>query len=280
MLGAGAMTPKVQIDDLIKLGFVVVVPEYRLCPQVDLYEGPITDAMESFTWTKEVLPRLLERDAGVLIDPERVAAMGNSAGGCLALHMVSLNSAIWICDSHVVQGAAPQSAKAILALYPYIGYDNSFYSTPLPAFKDVPAIPEDFQNQIFEGPPVYRFPMVFLENHQPDLSLPRQAWMISQIRDGTLMKTINGGDDYTKVDPIYSFTEKYPPTCFIHGTADAMVSHDFSARAETALEELDVDTELLYVDGADHAFDMPLQADSALYKEYILRGLKFLAEHV
>ena len=82
------MVPQLQIDDLVKLGFVVVVPEYRLCPQVNAYDGPIQDAKDSFIWTKETLPRLLEQETGVTVDPARVAAMGHSAGGNLALHLV------------------------------------------------------------------------------------------------------------------------------------------------------------------------------------------------
>jgi hypothetical protein len=67
---------------------VVVVPDYRLCPQVSLYDGPITDARSCLAWTRNHLPHALE-DVGVKADPTHIAAFGHSAGATLALHLVS-----------------------------------------------------------------------------------------------------------------------------------------------------------------------------------------------
>lgn len=82
------MVPKPEIETLVDLGFVVVVPEYRLCPQVSVYNGPIKDAEDCLQWMRQDLPGLLESE-GVKVDSQRVAAMGHSAGGGMALHLVS-----------------------------------------------------------------------------------------------------------------------------------------------------------------------------------------------
>jgi acetyl esterase/lipase len=87
VLGSTAMIPKTQIAYLVEHGFVVVTPEYRLCPQVSLYDGPVQDAKDVLKWCQEELPALLkERD--VHVDGKKIVAMGHSAGGLLAVTAV------------------------------------------------------------------------------------------------------------------------------------------------------------------------------------------------
>jgi acetyl esterase/lipase len=82
------MLPQEQIQYLTDSGFVVVSADYRLCPQVSLYEGPIQDAKDAYTWCKKSLPGLLKEEAQIEIDSARVVVLGHSAGACLALHTV------------------------------------------------------------------------------------------------------------------------------------------------------------------------------------------------
>lgn len=82
------MVPKTQISYLVSRGFVVVVPEYRLCPQVTVLEGPVQDARDVLQWCQESLPSILN-EKNVQVDPKKVVAMGHSAGGMLALVTVS-----------------------------------------------------------------------------------------------------------------------------------------------------------------------------------------------
>lgn len=88
MLGSASMVPKSQIAHLVAKRFVVVVPEYRLCPQVSLYDGPIQDAKDVLKWAQEELPALLREARNIEADAARVVAMGHSAGGLLALTTV------------------------------------------------------------------------------------------------------------------------------------------------------------------------------------------------
>lgn len=82
------MLPIEQIDYLANSGLVVVSADYRLCPQVSLYEGPIQDAKDAYRWCKEDLPTLLKNDESIDVDSSRIVVFGHSAGGCLALHTV------------------------------------------------------------------------------------------------------------------------------------------------------------------------------------------------
>lgn len=78
--------PKSQVSSLTKLGFVVVVPNYRLCPQVSVWEGPISDSKDAIFWAAKELPDLLPPD--FRIDRGTAVTLGHSAGGGLALRMV------------------------------------------------------------------------------------------------------------------------------------------------------------------------------------------------
>lgn len=89
MLGSTDLVPNNQINHFVKNGFVVVTPEYRLCPQVSLYEGPVQDAKDVLLWCQQDLPQQLKK-LDVEVDPKRIVAMGHSAGGMLALTTVSL----------------------------------------------------------------------------------------------------------------------------------------------------------------------------------------------
>jgi acetyl esterase/lipase len=85
VLGSTNMIPKTQIAALVEKGFIVVTPEYRLCPQVSLYDGPVQDAKDVLAWCQEKLPTLLKN---LQVDSKIVVAMGHSAGGLLALTTV------------------------------------------------------------------------------------------------------------------------------------------------------------------------------------------------
>ena len=88
VMGSADMIAKNQIISLVRMGFVVAIPEYRLCPQVSLYDGPIRDAQDVYIWCQEKLPSLLQEAMGIEADGKRIAAWGHSAGANLALYLV------------------------------------------------------------------------------------------------------------------------------------------------------------------------------------------------
>ena len=87
-MGSAAMIAKNQIINLLRMGFVVVTPEYRLCPQVSMYDGPMQDAKGVYAWCQDKLPTLLKDATGIEADGQRIVAWGHSAGGNMALSLV------------------------------------------------------------------------------------------------------------------------------------------------------------------------------------------------
>ncbi len=71
---------------LIKEGFLPVAIDYRLCPEVNIIDGPITDVCEAYMWSRKTLPGIASR-AGICLNPEQIVVIGWSTGGQLAMSL-------------------------------------------------------------------------------------------------------------------------------------------------------------------------------------------------
>lgn len=89
MLGHAGMNNKDQIEDSLNRGWIVLAIEHRLCPGVDILEGPMTDVRDALAWVqKGELSRVLHAEMegnAPKVDDERVMLMGTSSGGHMAL---------------------------------------------------------------------------------------------------------------------------------------------------------------------------------------------------
>lgn len=77
--------PMKHVRVLLQRGFLPVSVDYRLCPEVNLLEGPITDVCDSLQWVRETLPSLQLSEPIVRIDLDKVIALGWSSVGQLAM---------------------------------------------------------------------------------------------------------------------------------------------------------------------------------------------------
>ncbi|KAL2130203.1 hypothetical protein VTI74DRAFT_6770 [Chaetomium olivicolor] len=77
--------PMKHVRVLLQRGFLPVSVDYRLCPEMSLFDGPVTDCRDALAWVREVLPSLPLSWPNVQIDPTKVLALGWSSGGQLAM---------------------------------------------------------------------------------------------------------------------------------------------------------------------------------------------------
>lgn len=93
MLGHSGMVSKDQIRDCLDRGWIVVVPNHRLCPQVNILEGPIQDCRDLLRWIYnghlDAVLGSKEETVKFHSDLDRVIAFGTSSGGTIALSLVS-----------------------------------------------------------------------------------------------------------------------------------------------------------------------------------------------
>lgn len=73
-----------QVDFLLENDVVPISFDYRLCPQVNLINGPIADIRDAYLWMQTTLPTILERH-GISTDATRIAVIGWSTGAHLAM---------------------------------------------------------------------------------------------------------------------------------------------------------------------------------------------------
>lgn len=92
MLGHAGINSKDQIQDCLERGWIVLAIEHRLCPGVNVFDGPMTDVRDALSWVQNdgLAKALKKNDRDVAADAERVMVMGTSSGGHLAL------STVWI----------------------------------------------------------------------------------------------------------------------------------------------------------------------------------------
>lgn len=73
---------------LLKLGFLPVAIDYRLCPEISLEDGPIADVCSAYIWARTELPKILvASEPRLQVDSHRVVAIGWSTGGHLAMSL-------------------------------------------------------------------------------------------------------------------------------------------------------------------------------------------------
>lgn len=94
-----------QTQLLLDNGYLPVSIDYRLCPEIDLIAGPMTDVRDALGWLRTKLPEIAQA-RGVVVDPAQIIAIGWSTGGHLAM------TTAWTCEE---VGQKPPAA--ILCFY-------------------------------------------------------------------------------------------------------------------------------------------------------------------
>lgn len=159
--------------------------------------------------------------------------------------------------------------------------DASFH-TPSAAFAKLPPFDKAFLDQIHEQVPPPSSGPSPMTAKGPDFSNPRVAWMFNLVKEGKLFSTVVADGNYDRVDPATLFAKlgkTFPPTYFIHGTADTLVDWKLSQRAHDELQANGVDSEITLVDGAPHGFDAKAQPGDETFA-IVEKGFEFLKAHL
>lgn len=102
----------IQTQYLVANGFLPVSVDYRLCPEVNLIDGPMTDVFDAYQWIRATLP-LITAERGYDVDVDNVVVIGWSTGGQLAM------SVGW---SAKMSGVRPPAA--VLSFYAPVDFES------------------------------------------------------------------------------------------------------------------------------------------------------------
>ncbi len=218
-----------QLQRYLDAGFVLISIDYRLAPETKL-PAILSDLRDAYRWVREKGPSLYS------IDPDRIAIVGNSAGGFLAL---------------TAGYALSPRPKAIVSFYGYGDIAGDWTTRPNPDYLGLKPVLEAEAESVVGDEPVSESPI-----------FPRVVYYNYCKQHGLWPLRVAGLDPVTQrrelegLSPIHHLGPDYPPTLLLHGDRDRDVPFEASERMAAALDSARVPHRLIRMKGYDHLFDV------------------------
>ena len=293
MLSRKDIRPR-QTQLLLDNGLLPVSVDYRLCPEMNIIEGPMTDVCDALRWARYTLPQLELKCPGLQVDGESVVVIGWSTGGTIAMMLA------WLASQ---QGLNPP--EAILSFYCPTDYEDACWKTPNYPEKSAPsAIPTyDLLEGVQDGPITsYKIPA----NQKPtggwmSLSDPRSRIVLHMNWHGQTLPVLLRGLPSLKTKAAGAKTEGWKfmdqpsreeiisisplaqilrgsyrtPTFLVHGTNDDLIPWQQSQRTYAALTGKGIRAGINVLEGAVHLFDLHRDPDGKGWRA-VQEGYDFL----
>jgi acetyl esterase/lipase len=198
------------ILELARHGYVAASVSYRFAPRYQ-FPAQIHDVKCAVRW-------LRCHAAEFKIDPQRIAALGNSSGAQLACLLATTSEK----DGLEGSGGCPGYSTRVQAVVSYYG------------LTDLP-----------------RLHQACLQRELPSTQGLMVQYSLVCLLGGPPEKV---SDRYSRASPITYVSQDTAPTLLIHGTADQLIPFEQSQRLAKKMIDAGVEVEFLPVKGAPHAF--------------------------
>ena len=227
--------------------------DYRLAPETKL-PGIVGDVEDAFSWLRTVAPERFP------VAADRIAAVGESAGGYLAL----------------AAGFRVQPRlDAVVSLYGYGDLIGAWYSSPSahPCHDGEDLTPDEIV-RFMSGPPVADGRLRDGDGY---------AFYRHCRRHGTWPTAVSGWDPDREAErfrpfmPVANVSDRYPPTILVHGSDDTDVPYERSAEMAEELARHGVEHALIEIPGGEHGF---AGADPAAVTAARSEVVAFLRRHL
>src|SRR5262245_15959127 len=220
--------PAAQAERYLNAGYTIISIDYRLAPQAKLSQI-LEDLEDAYRWVRGEGPKLFR------IDPNRIAVIGHSAGGYLALTAgYRLNP----------------RPTAIVSFYGYGDIAGEWYSRPDSFYNRQPPVPRE---------EAYR--AVGTRLISDDLATNRGRFYLFTRQQGIWPVEVVGSDPdkepraFDPFCPLRNVTKSYPPTMLLHGDEDTDVPFEQSVLMAKEFERHGVQHEFIRMAGRGHGFD-------------------------
>jgi acetyl esterase/lipase len=240
------------VDPYPAEGYTVISIAYRKAPETKLPEI-IKDLQDAFRWIQESAETLF-------IDTEKMAVIGWSAGGYLAL---------------MAGFCVTPRPKAIVSFYGYGNIMEEWYLKPSQHYRTVADIvSEEESGRNLNGP----------ECTEPYEGRGTDKFYLYCRQNGTWTKEVGGRDPekepefFKQYCPIENVDSNYPPTILLHGNKDTDVPYEQSVMMADEFVKNDIEHEFIILDGLGHCFDG--EKDNPAVKDAMNQVIKFLKTYI
>ncbi len=225
IMGSRSWLNPVQAKKYLDAGYAIISIDYRLAPQAKLPQI-LEDLDDAYRWVRTDGPKLFR------IDPNRIAVVGHSAGGYLAL-MAGVR-------------LKPRPA-AVVSFYGYGDIAGEWYSRPDPFYNRQPAVTKE---EAYES--------VGTRVIAEDETAKRERFYLYTRQQGLWPREVVGHDPdrerrlFDPLCPLRNVTTGYPPTLLLHGDNDTDVPFEQSVLMAKELERQGVHHEFIAMPGRGH----------------------------
>ncbi|MFF2754856.1 alpha/beta hydrolase [Psychrobacillus sp. NPDC058041] len=238
------------IELYTKNGYGVFSINYRLAPETKLPDI-LVDVQDALHWIE------LEGPKQFSIDPKKMAVVGSSAGGFLAL-----------CT-----GTFKNKPRAIVSFYGYGDISADWATSPNNFYRQKDLVTKEMTKHIItddvstEASVEERF-LLYLYARQTG------EW----IQEVTGINPTINKEELLKLSPIHNVTKDYPPTLLLHGTNDVDVPYLQSVFMRAALIKENVKAKLITIPNGEHSFDKDFH--NPVVQNALREALDFLHVHL
>lgn len=216
-----------QIELYHQAGFNIFSIDYRLAPESKLpaIKEDIADALH---WVENEGAKQFD------YDPEKIAVIGSSAGGFLAL----------------LTGIFTNKPKAIVSFYGYGDITGDWALKPSPHYSTMTSVPRELakalvSNEIISVGPIEKRYALYMYARQHGVWIEEISGLIP----------ILDKKELSKYCPLHHIDGTFPPTLLLHGTNDEDVPYEQSVLMAEGLRDNGVDGKLITIPEGKHQFD-------------------------
>ncbi len=245
------------VGEYVENGYNVVSIDYRLAPETKLPEI-VTDVEDAYNWIRTEGPELFGAD------PDRIAVVGHSAGGYLAL----------------VAGYKFQpKPRAVISFYGYGDLTGPWYTEPSPHYtQEFAPVPESIAFEAVGKAVISEGPIRGLTGGRGAIYLYARQKGIWPL----LVTNYHPATDpqwFASFEPLHNVSATYSPTMLLHGEADTDVPYELSPKMAEELARHGVDYELVTNPKWIHRFELAGLQDPTV-AEAARKLLAFLEKHL
>jgi acetyl esterase/lipase len=238
------MLPEEQARQYINAGFAVIAVDYRLAPETKV-KAIREDIDDAYAWIRSQAEK-------IGVDSDRLAVMGHSAGGYLAIS---------------AGARLTPKPKAVISFYGYGDISGAWATGPNQPYRELGLISEEAARQ-----------NIGTEVTSQSSVQERLPYYLYCRQQGTWAREIVGHDFDDRLSdycPVHAISPDYPPTLLLHGDEDIDVPVFESLGLAEQLSGADVAHQKIILPGYGHGFDM---ADKGLQDAQVAQAFAEVLE--